>query len=173
MKLQITLAMTLIVSTVFPLAMRAQSNAVYDLSHNTLAGGGNESSNAIFTIEGTVGQAAAGGTSANALYNLHGGFWSPAALAPTAASVTIAGRVDELNGGSVRRVRIVLTDSANGAMRAAQVNSFGFYRFDGVEIGRVYLLQATSKNFQFTPDTYVFTLMDARDDLNFTAVAVQ
>ena len=165
------LSIAFVISLGFTLAARAQSNAVYDLSHNVVSGGGSESGNALFSLEGTVGQAVAGVTSGNALFGLHGGFWSPPPLAPTASSVSVAGRVNDLNGGgNLRRVKILLTDSATGALRTAQPNQFGYYRFDNVEVGRVYLVRAESANFQFTPDTHVFTLRDARDDLDFTAL---
>ena len=173
MRSPISLAICVLVSLALPLAARAQTNAVYDLSHNVTSGGGKESSNALYSLEGTIGQAAAGSVSLNAIFNLHGGFWSPPSLAPTAATVSVSGRVNSLTGGSVRRIRILLTDSATGTIRTAQTNPFGYYRFDAVEVGRIYLVQAESKNFQFTPDSYVFTLSDARDDLVFTAVGRQ
>ena len=173
MKFQTNLSTALIVLLVFPLGGFAQSNATYDLSHNVIAGGGGESGNAIFKLEGTTGQAIAGTTSGSALYGLHGGFWFAPPLAPTAARVSITGRVNNPEGGFARRVKIVLTDGASGEIRTAQTNTFGYYRFEELEVGRIYLLQAQSKNFQFTPNSYVFTLLEARADLDFTAVDVQ
>jgi hypothetical protein len=173
MKLQRNLSIPLMALLVFPFGGFAQSSATYDLSHNVVSGGGDKSANAIFKLEGTIGQASAGTISTSALYRLHGGFWNASTLAPTAANVSISGRVNNPAGGIVRRVRIVLTDSISGETRAAQTNTFGYYRFEALAVGRIYLLQAQSKNFQFTPDTYVFTLVDARDDLDFTAVDVR
>jgi hypothetical protein len=148
----------------------AQTGGGLDLSHNVIAGGGDKSASAIFKLEGTVGQAVAGTTSGSAVYNLHGGFWFPNLLTPTAASVSLGGRVSRADGNFLRRVRIVLTDTTIGEIRAAQVNPFGYYRFEDVAAGRVYLLRAESRAFQFTPDSYVLSLVDARDDLDFTAI---
>jgi hypothetical protein len=171
MRLQTPISIpTIIFLLVFAASAFAQSNATYDLSHNVIAGGGDKSTNANFRFEGTVGQPAAGIVSGNALASLHGGFWNASPLAPTAARVSITGSVSNLDGGIVRRVRIVLSDSTTGEIRTAQTNSFGRFSFTGLEVGRVYILQAQSKNFQFTPDSYIFTLLDARDDLDFTAV---
>jgi hypothetical protein len=156
------------------LSIAAQTGGGYDLSHRAIAAGGAmQSAGGNFKLDGTVGQALAGTTSTGGGYNLHGGFWFAPPLAPTAARVLITGRVSNLRGGIVRRVKIVLTDSATGEIRTAQTSSFGYYRFENVEIGRIYLLQAQSKNFQFTPDMHVFTLFDARDDFDFTAVNVR
>ena len=150
---------------------RAQSGGGYDLSHNVISGGGEmRSAGGNFEVGGTIGQAIAGTTSNGGIYGLHGGFWFPVALAPTAANVMLTGRVLDLNGGNVRRVRVVLTDTTSGEIRTAQTNPFGYYRFDGVEVGRVYIVRAESRVFQFTPDSYVFSLVDARDDLDFTVI---
>jgi hypothetical protein len=173
MKRQRNLSIPLMALLVFPFGAFAQSNATYDLSHNVISGGGDRSGNAIFKLEGTIGQAAAGTTSTSARYGLHGGFWNASTLVPTAAAVSITGRVNNLEGGIVRRVQIVLTDSISGEIRTAQTNTFGYYRFETLTVGRIYIVQAQSKNFQFTPDTYVFTLLDARDDLDFTAVDIR
>ena len=167
------LSISLSISLVFPLAGFAQSNAVYDLSHNVVAGGGDVSADAVFRIEGTAGQTVAGNVSGSALYNLHSGFWSPPGLAPTAAAVAVTGRVNSLQGTIGRRVKILLTDLATGTIRTAQANPFGYYRFENVGVGRIYLLRAESKSFQFTPDSYVFMLLDARDDFDFSAVEIQ
>jgi hypothetical protein len=150
----------------------AQTGGAYDLSHNTLAGGGEmQSAGGAFKVDGTVGQTLAGTTSGSAVYSLHGGFWFPRALlAPTAARVSLTGRVSNLQGGLLRRVRIVLSDTNGGETRTAQVNPFGYFRFDDVEAGRVYIVRAESGAFQFTPEMYVFSLVDARDDLDFTAI---
>ena len=52
---------------------RAQS---YALDWFTIDGGGGTSSNATYTLSGTIGQPDAGGPMTNALYSLTGGFWS-------------------------------------------------------------------------------------------------
>lgn len=53
----------------------AQSGGGYDLSHNVIAGGGEKSSIGNFSLEGTVGQGAAGSVSYDSTSSLFSGFW--------------------------------------------------------------------------------------------------
>jgi WD40 repeat protein len=90
-------------------------------------------------------------------------------LAPTAANVSVGGRVLTANGQGIRNARVTLTD-ANGATRTAITGSFGYYRFDDVEVGQTYIVSVRSKRFQFSNPTLVITLMDELTDLTFTAL---
>ena len=175
MKIQKYLLIAILLTAAFSFGIFAQTGGIYDLSHNVISGGGEGSANAAanYRLDGTLGQAIAGTTSTGALYNLHGGFWFGQPLAPTAAAVTITGRILNTDGGFARRVTVILTDSATGEIRSARPSAFGFYRFEDIPVGRIYTVRAESKNFLFTPDSYVFSLVDARDDLDFTAVPVE
>ena len=68
----------------------------------------------------------------------------------------------------MRRVRIVLFDTATGIERATQTNQRGFYQFDELEIGRLYILRAESQNYKFAPDNYLLELTEDRAEVNFT-----
>ena len=63
-------ALLLSVSTAF-----AQSGGPYDLTWNTIDGGGGASAGGSYTLTGTLGQADAG-TLSGGSYTLEGGFWS-------------------------------------------------------------------------------------------------
>lgn len=160
-------------------AIFAQTGGTYNLSHSVIAGGGEKSTSAVYQVEGTIGQPVAGTVSTgtnpttNAPYSLRGGFWAFVQLAPTAATVSLSGRVFSGKGaGIIRRVRIVLTDDA-GLERTTQTNGFGYYRFDDLEIGKFYIVRAESLNFVFTPESYGFVLMEDRDEVNFTGTRLQ
>lgn len=58
----------------------AQSGGGYDLSWNTVDGGGGSSSGGTYTLSGTVGQPDAGLLTGGA-YRLAGGFWGGGAIA--------------------------------------------------------------------------------------------
>ncbi len=58
----------------------AQSGGGYDLTWNTIDGGGGTSSNGAYTLNGTIGQADAGSLSGSG-YTLSGGFCVGAAAA--------------------------------------------------------------------------------------------
>ena len=85
--------------------------------------------------------------------------------APTAATVTVAGRV--LNGQrGISRARVTLTD-ASGSTRSALTNSFGYYSFDEVGAGETYIFSVHSKRYSFA--TQVVTVTKDLTELNFTA----
>lgn len=86
---------------------------------------------------------------------------------PTAARVSIGGRVTDSAGRAISRVRITITDEG-GAYQSTLTNSFGNYRFDDVQVGYTYVVSAASKRFQFTPR--VISLLDEIADLDFTAL---
>lgn len=87
-------------------------------------------------------------------------------LVPSAATVSVSGRVFTSYGMSVGRARVIMTDQ-NGNLRTALTNNFGYYRFDEVEIGQTYVFNVVSKQYQFNPR--VVTLDDELADLDFIA----
>ena len=76
-----TLALLLIVALLVPAIVLAQTGGGYDLSWNTVDGGGGISSGGAYTLSGTVGQPDAGGMSGGG-YTLTGGFWGGVAPQP-------------------------------------------------------------------------------------------
>ncbi len=85
-------------------------------------------------------------------------------LAPTAANVSVSGRVLTTNGSGVRNAVVVLTDS-NGVSRQAVSSSFGYYRFTDVQAGATYVMSVASKRYQFTPRTV--TVADELTGIDF------
>ncbi len=67
----------------------------------------------------------------------------------------------------VARAVVYLTDQ-NGSNRTALTNQFGYYRFDEVEVGQTYILNAYSKRYLFA--TQVVNVTDSLDNLNFTVM---
>ena len=84
--------------------------------------------------------------------------------APTAADVSVSGRVMTSNGRGIRNARVTLTDQA-GITRSVITGAFGYYRFDDVEAGQTVILSVVSKRFQFEPR--VVTVIDNVADLDF------
>jgi len=76
-----TLVLLLIVALLVPVIALAQAGGRYDLSWNTVDGGGGTSSGGVYTLSGTVGQPDAGGMSGGG-YTLTGGFWGGVAPQP-------------------------------------------------------------------------------------------
>jgi hypothetical protein len=87
-------------------------------------------------------------------------------LAPTAASVSVGGRVSDANGAGVSGARVSIVDQS-GAERVALTNQFGYYRFEAIAAGAAYLFNVRHKTYQFTPQ--FITVSEETDDVNFTA----
>ena len=85
-------------------------------------------------------------------------------VAPTAAAVSIGGRVFAGRGRGLSNVFVTLTDMS-GTMRTARTNAFGYYRFDETAAGVTYILSVSSKRYQFAPQ--VLNVTDNFDDINF------
>ena len=71
-------------------------------------------------------------------------------LIPTASNATVSGRVADVNGTPIPRVRVLLTDSS-GASRTAVTNNFGMFVIEDVPTGETYVLNAVAKGYTFTP----------------------
>jgi hypothetical protein len=87
-------------------------------------------------------------------------------LGATAATATVGGRVFAGKDRGVSKARVILTDSS-GATRYTMTNSFGYYRFDGVEVGQTYIFSVSHKRYQFAPQ--IFTVNEDLTELNFMA----
>lgn len=86
---------------------------------------------------------------------------------PSAASVSVSGRVMVGKNTGVSNARVILTDS-NGNVRTALSSSLGYYRFENVAVGETYVLSASAKLYQFNPQ--VVSVMKEINDLNFSAL---
>ena len=69
---------------------------------------------------------------------------------PTAANVTISGRVVSSSGAGVRAARVTITDSRGHTFTAIS-NAFGYYTFASVPSGDSYVANATSRGMTFSP----------------------
>jgi CSLREA domain-containing protein len=87
-------------------------------------------------------------------------------FAPTAASVTVAGRVLAPSGKGIGNARVYLTDQ-QGSTRTALTNPLGYYRFQDVAAGGTYVLNVFSKRYSFQPQ--VVNVSEEMNDLNFVA----
>ena len=147
----------------------AQTGGGFDLSHNVIAGGGERSTGGSFTLEGTIGQANAGNVSTDATLSLRSGFWEFGSFAPTAAGVSLGGRVMSANGYPIGRARITL-NNAGGMIRHSITNPFGYYRFEDVPAGDTYLISVGHKIYQFGEPVRVVVANADDSDITFIAL---
>lgn len=83
--------------------------------------------------------------------------WTVGNFAPTAANVSISGRVVFSNRRAISRAVVTLTDE-QGNVRTATSNNFGNFRFNDVSAGATYTINVAAKGLQFSPQ--VITLDD-------------
>jgi len=87
-------------------------------------------------------------------------------LAPTAAAVSVSGRVMTATGRGLMNTTVLLTDSF-GNTRTMRTSAFGYYRFEEVAAGQTCVFSVRSKRYQFAPQ--VVTIMEDMEELNFAA----
>ena len=85
---------------------------------------------------------------------------------PTAASVSISGRVLNSNGRGISKA-IVSLINGNGETISAITNPFGYYRFTEIQAGETYVASVRHKRFTFTPQ--VVTVLEDLAALDFIA----
>ena len=87
-------------------------------------------------------------------------------LAPTAANVSVGGRVSDVKDNPISRAWVSITNT-NGETHSAMTNSFGYYRFNEVPVGQTYVISVRHKIYQF--NSQVITVFEEIQDANFTA----
>lgn len=86
-------------------------------------------------------------------------------LSPTAANVSVSGRVLTPEGYGLRNAIVTLTDQ-RGNTRSVRTGTFGYFRLEGVSVGETYVVGVSSKQYQFTPQ--VIAVSDEITDLILT-----
>lgn len=154
MKKQINLILGLTIiglSCLVTINAQIAAGGTYSLDQTLIASGGGESSNGgNFKVEGSIGQANAGTNSTNNPFAVQVGFWTGEALTPTAAPVSVNGRILAPDGYGLRNARVILTDF-QGNPRTVTSGAFGYFKFEEVEVGQNYVISIDSKRFQFAP----------------------
>jgi hypothetical protein len=87
------------------------------------------------------------------------------ALAPLAATVSVSGRI--LTGGAGLGGAVVTLTDIDGNTRSAVSSSFGYYKFDDVEVGQTYFVSVRSKRYFF--ETQIVSPTEDVGELDFTA----
>jgi hypothetical protein len=88
--------------------------------------------------------------------------------ATTAANVSVSGRVLTADGQGIRNAIVSISDS-NGNVRQTRTGSFGYYRFDEIEVGSTYILQVASKRYVFPDPTQTLTVKEELANIDFIA----
>jgi hypothetical protein len=95
-------------------------------------------------------------------FSVKGGFWSAPALAPTAAAVSISGRVVTPQELGLTNAIITLTDR-QGNSRIVRTRKLGSFRFVDLMAGETYILAVTSRRYSYAPQ--VITVSEDNTEL--------
>lgn len=87
--------------------------------------------------------------------------------APLAGNAVISGRVLGTGGRAVSKAAVTLTDS-NGTVRTSLTNSFGYFVFDEVPVGEIYIANVNHRRYRF--EQRVVNLSDNLTGLDFLAI---
>lgn len=88
----------------------------------------------------------------------------PIFMVPSAAAVTISGRVLSPKGRGLANARVVLMESS-GRILTARTNNFGYFRFEEAAAGDSVVISVKSKLYTYAPQ--VFSLTEELNELNF------
>jgi len=144
MKNKALLILSILLATcLFSSTAAAQSNGNYTITQSVIAGGGGTSSSGnVFSVTGTIGQAAAGTVSSNGNFSLAGGFWTAA----PAGTIVISGNITK-NGNALPGVTVHLSGSASGS---TTTDGSGDYEFTGLPINGTYTVTPSLSNHVFS-----------------------
>ena len=144
------------------------TGGIYALEQSVIANGGGASSGGFYAVEGTNGQPAAGTNGTGGAYALRGGFWNPLP-GPTAANVSVSGRVLREDGLGIRNVSVVMSGGSLTSPRTALTTSLGYFTFDDIEVGQTYVISVVSKRYGFAQPSRLIMVTDSITDLIFAA----
>jgi subtilisin family serine protease len=86
---------------------------------------------------------------------------------PTAADAVVSGRVVNNDGRALKGVRLVLQRASDGETRVALTNTFGYFRFDALDVSEVYTMHVQSKRYTFENSPFTFNLTEDFTSLSF------
>jgi len=89
-------------------------------------------------------------------------------FAPSAASVSVGGRVLAPNGLGISSARVTIINAQNGEARTALTNGFGYYEFPEILSGEAYVLEASHKRYTFEPR--FMTILDSIGNADIVAI---
>ena len=94
--------------------------------------------------------------------------WAIAAITPTAANVSVGGRILTINGRAIKNA-FVFIQSQNGEIKTVRTNQFGYYRISDIMAGETYIFSVRHRHYQFVDNPRVVSVSDSINGLNFIA----
>lgn len=91
-------------------------------------------------------------------------------MAPTAAEVSLGGRVTTADGRGIKNAVVVISGNTLAQPIMVKTGSFGYYRVDNLEAGEIYVVTVNSKRFLFTVPSRVVSVPDSVSNVDFVAM---
>jgi hypothetical protein len=88
----------------------------------------------------------------------------------TSSMVSISGKVFTVKGNAINDAVVILQDFITGEERRVMVNKRGFYRFDELEVLRLYQIRVINKNYYFPVSSQIVNLSEAVENLDFIGI---
>lgn len=88
---------------------------------------------------------------------------------PTADPADVSGRVTDSSGRGISGARLTVFNVITGEARYASSNTFGYYKFTGLQTGEFYIMSVEHKRYLFLTPSISFSLEDNISGLNFQA----
>lgn len=89
---------------------------------------------------------------------------------PTAAQVSVGGRVLTSDGRGIRNAVVTITSSAGTESLSARTGSFGYYRIENLRAGENYVLSVGSKSYNFAVGSRVISPSEDLTGEDFVAL---
>jgi len=167
-KLNILIFIAIFAIAAITISAQIATGGTYALDQAVIANGGGSSAGGNYAVNGTAGQSAAGNNGTGGAYAVRGGFWQPL-VGPTAASVSISGRVLTDSGLGIRNVRVTINGNSLTSPRTALTSSMGYFTFDDIETGQTYVISIASKRYGFAQPSQIISVTDSVTELVFTS----
>ena len=87
---------------------------------------------------------------------------------PTAAAVSITGRVTDYYGRAISSAKLTLF-GASGEAKVVYTNTFGYYKFSEVPVADFYVMSVQHRRYTFVNGSVNFSLQDNIEGFNFQA----
>jgi hypothetical protein len=87
--------------------------------------------------------------------------------APSAAPANVTGRLNSTSVKGLANANVSITNASTGEIKRTRSNQRGYFNFQDLEVGNLYIIEVQSKRFVF--NNYSFTLNEDLTDLVLTA----
>jgi hypothetical protein len=108
-----------------------------------------------------------GGTGAAGTFRLDN--FQVQASSVSAATVTVSGRVTNASGYGIGGVTVSIDGGSLSEAMYARTSPFGYYTFEGIPAGQVYILTVSSKQYTFNPPNRAITVQEDVGNADFVA----